>query len=252
MAPQVDVIVKPSALRFSVFEGVPVYYAISEIDMALDGIEVALGIEPSQQELFDSNLGFLPTCNTVLIRGKRNIIVDPNNFHIGFYGTLGQQLKRFDLSAGDIDIVVNTHFHHDHNGSNFLFRGKRLVLGEGEIELAETVYWPGYVRAHTRDLTDEIEIVGEGDGKVQLDEGVYAIHTPGHTPGSLSVLVEGESERVAIIGDLALTAEQYVYRKMSHWYTPADVAELNRSLDKIAAWNPTLVIPGHDSPIRVQ
>ena len=201
---------------------------------------------------WNSNLGFLPTCNTVLIRGKRNIIVDPNNFHIGFYGTLGQQLRRFDLSAGDIDIVVNTHFHHDHNGSNFLFPGKRLVLGEGEIELAETAYWPGYVRAYTWELTDDIEIVSEGDGKVQLDKGVYTIHTSGHTPGSLSVLVEGGSERVAIIGDLALTAEQYLHRKMSHWYTPADVAELNRSLDKIAAWNPTLVIPGHDKPLKVK
>lgn len=78
------------------------------------------------------------------------------------------------------------------------------------------------------------------------------MNTSGHTPGSVSVLVETEGERVAILGDTAMTRDEYVERTLSHWYTPEQVREINESLDKIADWEPTLVIPGHDRALSAR
>jgi hypothetical protein len=40
--------------------------------------------------------------------------------------------------------------------------------------------------------------------------------------------------------------EEYTKRALGHWYTPEQVKDINESLDRIAEWGPTLVIPGHD------
>ena len=246
MPPKVDIVFKPMCLRFSVYEGAPIYYSCADPNVQLDGIENMMGVDPQKQLLFDTNLGFLPVAHTVLIRGEKNILVDPNNSHMGFYGMLAGRLKELGLTPAQIDIVVNTHCHHDHSGSNFVVRDKTLVMGQGELEHAETIYWPQYVEAMFTGIMNEVRAISLEEGLVPLDDGVYVVNTPGHTPGSVCVLVETEEERVALLGDTAMTGDEYVHRALSHWYTPGQVKGINESLDRIAAWGPTLVIPGHD------
>jgi len=246
MLPSVDIVFKPLCLRFSVYQGVPIYYSCADPNIQLDGIEKMMGVDPQKQLLFDTNLGFLPVAHTVLIRGEKNILVDPNNHHLGSYGMLAGRLRELGLTPDQIDMVVNTHCHHDHSGSNFVVRDKTLVVGQGELEFAETVYWPQYVEAMFTGIMKEVRTIGLEEGLVPLEEGVHVLKTPGHTPGSISVLVETEGERVAIVGDTAMTSDEYVNRTLSHWYTPEQVRGINESLDKIADWEPTLVIPGHD------
>lgn len=121
-------------------------------------------------------------------------------------------------------------------------------MGQGELEFAETVFWLQYVEAMFTGIMKEVRTIGLEEGLVPLEKGVYAVKTPGHTPGSISVLVETEGERVAIVGDTAMTGDEYVNRTLSHWYTPEQVRGINKSLDRITDWSPTLVIPGHDRP----
>jgi len=246
MSPRVDIVFKPMCLRFSVYQGAPIYYACADPYVQLDGMEKMLGIDPQTQLLFDTNLGFLPVAHTVLIRGEKNILVDPNNTHMGSYGMLAARLKELGITPEQIDIVVNTHCHHDHTGSNIVVRDKTLIVGEGELEFAETIYWPQYVEAMFTGIMKEVRPVSLEEGLVPLDKGVYAIKTPGHTPGSLCVLVETKDERVAIAGDTVMFRDEYTKRALGHWYPPEQAKEINESLDKIAGWEPTLIIPGHD------
>lgn len=252
MSPRVDIVFTPMCLRFSIYQGAPIYYASADPEAQLDGIEKLMGIDPRKDTLFDSNLGFLPIAHTVLIRGKKTILVDPNNHHMGFYGMLGARLKELGVTPAEIDLVVNTHCHHDHSGANFVVRNATLVIGEGELEAALNTYWPQYVDALFTGIMKEVRTISLEDGLVPLDEGVYVLKTPGHSLGSLSVLVETETERVAIVGDTAMTQAEYTQRTLSHWYTPEQVKEINRSLDRIAEWGPTLVIPGHDRAFSVR
>lgn len=251
MPPKVDIVFKPMCLRFSIYGGAPIYYASADPEAQLDGIEKLMGVNPTKDSLFDSNLGFLPVAHTVLIRGKKNILVDPNNHHMGFYGMLAARLRELGVAPADIDIVVNTHCHHDHSGANFVVRNATLVIGEGELEAALSIYWPQYVEAIFTGIMKEVRYIGLEEGLVPLDDGVYVVKTPGHSPGSLCVLVETEKERVAIVGDTAMTQAEYAQRTLSHWYTAEQVREINHSLDRIAEWGPTLVIPGHDQAFSV-
>ena len=74
------------------------------------------------------------------------------------------------------------------------------------------------------------------DGKV--------IHTPGHTPGSLSVILPGGE---VIVGDT-------IMRGMLRWWQPHyplfvdDMTQLNKSLQLILLRKPTKIFCGHGGP----
>lgn len=243
MSSRVDIVFKPMCLRFSVYQGVVIYHVCTDPYVQLDGMENLMGIDPQEQTL-GADLGFLPVAHTVLIRGEKNILVDPNSRHVG--RMLVDRLKELGVTPDQIDIVVNTHFHGDHSGNNSVVRGKILVVGQGELECAEAASWPQYVEAMFTGIMKEVRAIGLEEGPVPLNEGVYVVKTPGHTPGSVCVLVETEDERVAIVGDTVMFREEYTKRALGHWYTPEQVKGINESLDRIAEWGPTLVIPGHD------
>jgi hypothetical protein len=48
-----------------------------------------------------------------------------------------------------------------------------------------------------------------------------------------------------------MTRAEYEERRFSHWYTPEQLEQLNANLDRLGAWGPTLVLPGHDRAFRV-
>lgn len=246
--PTVDVLIQPFCLRFSLHQDEIVYHVAGSAEMQLDRMELLMGINPATQSLFESNLGFLPVSTTVLIRGQRIIVVDPGNHHVGFYGSLGLALKRFHLTPADVDLVIGTHSHHDHLASLWLFAGKEVVLGAGEVDYARQVYGAAETDARLSRMAGVAEVpIG---GELAICDGVSVVSTPGHTPGHVSVLVETASDRVVVAGDTVMTRAEYEERRFSHWYSPNELTQLNASLDRLQAWRPTLVLPGHDRAFR--
>jgi glyoxylase-like metal-dependent hydrolase (beta-lactamase superfamily II) len=55
---------------------------------------------------------------------------------------------------------------------------------------------------------------------------------------------------VLIAGDQTMTRSEYEDRRFSQWYGAPQLEQLNASLDKVMAFEPHLVIPGHDRPFR--
>ena len=245
MANQIDVVIQPVVLRFSLLDDEVVYFFAADTEAVLDRMELMMGINPETDMLFDSNLGFLPVSTAVLIRGEKNIVVDPGNHHTGFYGQLAIGLKRFGVTPADIDMVVCTHCHHDHMGSAISIPGADIVLGEGEAAFSEELYGTADTEARLSVMGSLIE-VGRGE-EMELMPGVVAISTPGHTPGHISVMAENEEgERVLVAGDTVMTKREYSERSFSHWYTPDQLRGLHSSLDRLQALRPTTVMPGHD------
>jgi len=153
-----------------------------------------------------------------------NIIVDTSTRE--YRGKILAALDRLGIGCDEVDIVVNTHLHHDHIANNDLFQNATFIahVSEGPSKEYRTV---------GRDL--------------ELGRGVRLVHTPGHTPGSLSVFVES-CLRYVIAGDALPTHENYL-----RWVPPGlnydpDVALA--SMNEIVTFA-DIVVPGHGPPFKI-
>lgn len=243
----VDVAIQPVVVRFSLIGNEISYHFAVGADAQLDQMERRFGIDPEQDTVFDSNLGFLPVATTLLIRGEKTIVVDPGNHHTSSYGILPGALKNYGVDVEDVDIVVATHSHHDHIAGASVFTGAELVVGAGEVDFAQEVYGPAKTQAIIEGLTVREVPTGE---QLDLCPGVSVVSTPGHTPGSVSVLVDTGSERYLATGDAAMTRKEFETRQLGHWYTGEQREQMARSLQVLHDLRPTMVFPGHDRAFR--
>lgn len=121
-----------------------------------------------------------------------------------------------------LDLVVNTHGHRDHTGGNAKVleaTGARLAAHPADIPEADLPL-------------EEGSVIPVGEGEIQI------LHTPGHTPGSITLhpsgaLLTGDTLFVTFVGRADLGG--------------SDPAALYASLRRLAALPcETLVYPGHD------
>lgn len=140
-----------------------------------------------------------------------------------------------------------THSHHDHIAGASVFTGAELVVGAGEVDFAQEVYGPAKTQAIIEGLTVREVPTGE---QLDLCPGVSVVSTPGHTPGSVSVLVDTGSERYLATGDAAMTRKEFETRQLGHWYTGEQREQMARSLQVLHDLRPTMVFPGHDRAFR--
>jgi glyoxylase-like metal-dependent hydrolase (beta-lactamase superfamily II) len=203
--------------------------------------------EPQIGQVYDGKTFNIGSTNVVLIRDQgKNIIVDPGMLQIGRYGAFPKRLAEFGLKPEDIDMVVNTHCHYDHIEGNYLFKGKPLIIHEKELEYCATLYWPEFADAFMGIMkVDAIK------GDRRLTKNVRTIETTGHTPGSITVLVDTDDGLVACVGDAVIVKEDLLQLKAPQVVTKNTSVETSiESLKRIAALKPVLVIPGHDAPFK--
>jgi N-acyl homoserine lactone hydrolase len=134
-------------------------------------------------------------------------------------------LAEAHVEASDVDIVVNTHLHSDHCGGNDFFTDA--------VKLAHRLERP------------PIGSMKVEDGH-KLAEGVSIRCTPGHTAGSISVLVESDM-RYAICGDAIPTRANYETRAPPAIHIDRTLAV--ESMDGLIEWA-DVIVPGHDSPFE--
>jgi N-acyl homoserine lactone hydrolase len=135
-------------------------------------------------------------------------------------------LRTASVRPDEVDIVVNTHLHMDHIGGNNLFTNARFYAHALEFPSLGTIR-----------ISDEFELL----------PGVVLVPTPGHTAGSISVLVHAD-RRYAICGDAIPTKANVEY------HVPPSI-NLNpwlalKSMDLLESWA-DVIIPGHGAPFEV-
>ena len=88
----------------------------------------------------------------------------------------------------------------------------------------------------------------EVDEGYEIEPGVTVIHTSGHSPGSISVLVETDDGVCAITGDVLHYSHVALTRKnpLVFW----NDEEATRSIDRILQVA-DVIYPGHDRTFRV-
>jgi N-acyl homoserine lactone hydrolase len=195
-----------------------------------------------------SDQGTLGFCGVSLLRdGGRTILVDVG--HVGRRTLLLDRLKERGVSPTDVDAVVLTHAHWDHCLNVDLFPNARVLLSAREHEYARrpheldwaTPPWTGMV-------LDRHPVQEVRDGE-EIADGVRIMEVPGHSPGSIAVLVRTPDGVTGIVGDAlpnaASVAAGICY--LVFW----NEEEARRSVSRIVDAC-DIVYPGHDRAFRLQ
>ncbi|GEM_PF-1195607 len=146
---------------------------------------------------------------------------------MGFHGStsalVARQLAEAGIPPARLDFIALTHAHLDHAGELEAFPGVPVVMAPEELE------WINSLPATARDLTTWRR---EGDwnamqGRIRPlrwtadpglpngkgmdlfgDGSVVFMHTPGHTPGSMSILLAGPGTAgTLLLGDVTLSSQ---------------------------------------------
>ncbi|MCS7125029.1 MAG: MBL fold metallo-hydrolase [Candidatus Bathyarchaeota archaeon] len=187
--------------------------------------------------------GLLGFCNITLIKSDVTILFDT-----GFFSDrhlLTQKLEQEKIRPEDVEIVVLSHLHYDHCINVELFKKATVIVSKRELEyaLSDEPKKAGdlYVSEHTARLIKTGRVLEAVEG-LKLSANTKVIETPGHTPGSISLVVDGEKKTV-ITGDAVKNAWEFKNGVAEMFYgEKSDVAKSINKIKNLADF----VIPGHD------
>jgi hydroxyacylglutathione hydrolase len=191
--------------------------------------------------------------NVYLLVDKELALVDT-----GFKGRSGAILRdvaRLGHAPSDIKNIIITHHHADHMGSLAALKkvtGARVMAHPTDAPYIEGHFpQPGpesRLMSPFRGFwfTAPVQVdrlINEGD-ELPLLGGIKVLHTPGHTPGSICLLIP--AERLLIAGDVL--GNRFGLHLPSRRYTMNIRQELD-SIRRLAALNFDAIAFGHGAPI---
>lgn len=193
-----------------------------------------------------SNLTHPYDCCIYLIKAEKNVLID-SGAGLGLE-KLKQNLKKLGIKLNQIDYVIATHCHIDHIGCLKALReeGAKIIahkLDAKPIETAtkETVahmygikYQPTKVDIKISKETQTIQI---------NQEKLKIIHIPGHTPGSIAILLKQNNKKILFGQDIhGPYLKEY----------GANPKQAKQSLQKLIQLKPDILCEGHYGIIKPQ
>lgn len=204
----------------------------------------------------------LPLANAYLVQGERAILIDTGA--PGDANRIVHALQQAGVAPADLALILLTHGHGDHAGSAHAlaaWSGAPLAMHAADEAMARSGRntlgvinglearlitpfvnkpFPPVTASHVFD--DEFDLHRYGvAGRV--------IATPGHTPGSVSVLLANGD---ALVGDLVmggrLGGALYGARPRLHYFV-SDFAQLHQSMEIVLATRTQRLLVGHGGPL---
>jgi len=141
-----------------------------------------------------------------LIKGEKNCLVDTGT--ADNFDNIISFCQENGVSITDLDVIINTHCHPDHIGSNYLFKkaNPNIIfyahsLAVPFIENIEKQYnerpIPGFFNLISN--SNPVDIILDDGDIIDIGIKLKVIHTPGHSKGSISIFIPEKS--VLITGD---------------------------------------------------
>lgn len=197
-----------------------------------------------------------------LVKGEESSVLVDTGFP-GNGNKIIEFLEKKETDPQKIALILITHGHIDHYGSAKELReltGAPIAIHELDAEgprkgISAHLCTRGFF-ARTMNLYFSRQRVEpfEPDIVLQADEdlGKYgieerAVQTPGHTPGSISVIVP----EAAIIGNLIIGRFFFLKAPAYHYFI-WDREQLRHSVRKLPDYSPKVLLPCHGGPFEPQ
>lgn len=218
---------------------------------------------------FDFGNGKSAIHPVIIIGEKENILVDCG--YPEFLPLLEKAAKDKEFSLSNLTHIIITHHDHDHMGSLKELKEKYPHIKsvssliekpyiEGDkkslrLKQAEALY-PSLSEVEKKNALvfhkilentpkAKIDIIIDGDKKLDWCDGIEIITTPGHMPGHIAVYIP--SEKTLITGD-ALTAEKGTLLFANPQYT-LDMTGASKSIEKLLNYDIETIICYHGGVI---
>jgi len=194
--------------------------------------------------------GFLGFCNISLIHSDIDILFDTG--HLSDRQLLLSELERREINVKDINYVILSHLHYDHCLNVDLFENATVILGEQELNYARSgepeKQGDTFVPKFMLPFLQKKQMI-KVENELKLADNVRVIRTPGHTPGSISAIVDSADGRTAVTGDAVKNAYEFRLGKPEIFFgREEDARESISKIAKIAEF----IIPGHDRPFTIR
>lgn len=158
-----------------------------------------------------------------------------------------EALETIGWSAGDVNMVINTHLHFGNCGNNGLFNNAKVYVQKKEWEYAQhpsqnqIPYYDPALLGNSVGSGTRLELI---DGEYEIAEGLILLPTPGHSRGHQSLLVNTEEGVVCCAGHAVNLMENLKNNVIGN---VIDVTrEAFDSIEKIKRTS-KYIIPGYDT-----
>ncbi len=159
------------------------------------------------------------------------------------FNRLVRNIESLGFHPGNISTLILTHCHVDHVGGAGLFRthfGTRLIMHRLDAEIVERAD-PKLTAAFCfnidfQPLHIDIALNGQEESLAFGACRLVCLHTPGHTPGSLSVYLDTEGKRVLFAQDIGAPLLKEFDCDPDAWV---------ESIDKLFAVDADILCDGH-------
>lgn len=156
---------------------------------------------------------------------------------------LVEALHGVGVDERDVVAIVNSHLHFDHCGQNRLVDAPVWVT-QAELDVSTTDFYT--VPEWAAIEPERLRIAADGES---IAEGVSILHTPGHTPGHLSLTVVTDVGLEIIVGQACYTCAEFRSgtTTVADMHSPEWHAAGLDSLARLSALRPDRAHFGHDA-----